>query len=298
MKIIEKFVPESKGRAVYVRVAHPDGKGTPLLVCHGGPGSTHNSLELLDPLSQTTDRPIFYYDQFGCGLSSIKENPNAYSPIDWVEELDYVRRYFKLNRLFLLGHSWGGMLMQLYLREKGQDGIAGIVLSSTLCSSKQWSIETHKLTKFLSQEDQEAIKRAEESGDYSSKSFSLASENYLKLTVSDIDYDDISIPECLSRKKRTGKESYLHCWGPSEFTPLGLLKDYDTTSFLPTVSCPALILYGSKDESNEVQNQTMYSLSGTNDKVLHCFQGSRHMTYFESNQEYLDVLGAWLKVHR
>ena len=298
MKITEKFIPISKGRGAYIRIANPLAKGTPLLVCHGGPGSTHNSLELLDPLSQITGRPIFYYDQFGCGLSSIAENSDVYSPKNWVEELDYIRRYFKLSRLFLLGHSWGGMLVQLYLMEKGQDGIGGIVLSSTLCSSKQWSIETHKLTKLLTQKDQEAIKEAERSGDYTSKSFLSASENYLKLTVSDIDYDDTSVPECLSRKKRTGKESYLRCWGPSEFTPLGLLKDYDTTAFLPEINCPTLVLYGSKDESNEVQNKTMYSLLGTKDKVLHCFQGSRHMTYFESNQEYLNVVGGWLKVHK
>ncbi len=298
MKIIEKFIPIAKGRGAYIRIANPEGSQTPLLVCHGGPGSTHNSLELLDPIAISTDRPIYYYDQFGCGLSSIEKDPTAYSPEDWIEELDYIRHYFHLGRLFLLGHSWGGMLVQLYLQNKGQEGIAGIVLSSTLCSAKQWSSETHKLTKLLSQKDQEAIEHAESTGDYSSREFLSASEHYLKLTVSDIDYDDAEIPECLSRKKKRGEESYVHCWGPSEFTPLGLLKDYDTTSFLPRVACPALVLYGSKDESNQIQNETMFSLLGAKDKVLHCFQGSRHMTYFESNEEYLHTLNAWLKVHK
>lgn len=298
MKIIEKFIPVSNKRGAYIRIVNPEGTQAPLLVCHGGPGSTHNSLELLDPIAISTDRPIYFYDQFGCGLSSIDADPNAYSPEDWIDELDYIRAYFHLDRLFLLGHSWGGMLVQLYLEKKGQDGILGVVLSSTLCSAKQWGEETHRLTKLLSQKDQLAIQNAEATGDYSSADFTLASEHYLKLTVSDIDFDDTDLPECLSRRKISGTKSYIRCWGPSEFAPLGLLNDYDTTKFLPKLTCPSLVLYGSKDESNRVQNETIFSLLGGEDKTLHCFEGSRHMTYFEANHEYLDILGSWLTIHK
>lgn len=294
VSIVEKFIPLGKGRGVYVRIANPNGKNTPFLVCHGGPGSTHNSLELLDPLSSAGDRPIYYYDQFGCGLSSFAEDVSAYTPEAWVDELQAIRSYFHLDNVFLLGHSWGGMLVQLYLRKFGQKGINGIVLSSTLCSSKQWSEETHRLCKLLSSPDQKAIAEAEATGDYSSAAFQKASEHYLKMTVSDIDFDDTSVPECLTRKKKTGQQAYVHAWGVSEFTPTGLLKDYDTRPFLPSVSCSCLILYGGKDESTELQNNTMFDLIGSKKKEIHCFEGSRHMTYFEKNSEYISVVSAFL----
>ncbi len=292
--IIEKFIPLEKGHGVYVRIANPNGKNTPLLVCHGGPGSTHNSLELLDPLSAIGDRPIYYYDQFGCGLSSFAENATAYTPDAWVKELEAIRSYFHLDRVFLLGHSWGGMLVQLYLQKFGQIGIDGIVLSSTLCSAKQWSEETHRLCQELSSADQKAIAEAEATKDYSSPSFQKASEHYLKMTVSGIDFDAANIPECLAREKKTGQQSYLHAWGASEFTPTGLLKDYDTRAFLPKVTCPCLVLYGGKDESTALQNNTMFRLIRSEKKEIHCFGGSRHMTYFEKNSEYINVVSAFL----
>lgn len=266
-----------------------------MIICHGGPGSTHNYLELLDPLAESGNRPLVYYDQFGCGLSSFPEEPDAYAPEGWIDELEKIRSYFGLRPCFLLGHSWGGMLIQLYLKEKSQIGVKGIVLSSTLCSSAQWSEQTHILCRKLSDEDQKAILEAERSGHYDCSSFQRASEHYLKLTVSDIDYDKIDLPECLSRKKKSGSISYLHCWGPSEFTPLGLLKNYDTRGFLPSIQCPSLILFGDKDESNEIQNQTMFQLIGSKDKSIHCFKGSRHMTYYEAHQEYLETVAKFLK---
>lgn len=296
MQVVEKFLPLSEKRGTYVRICNPSGKNTPLILCHGGPGSTHNYLELLDPLAEMGDRPLVYFDQFGCGLSSTSADPNAYNPDFWVQELDDLRSYLDLRNCFLLGHSWGGMLVQLYLQAKGQEGIKGIILSSTLCSSKQWSEQTHILCKQLSPEDQKTIEEGERAGNYDSPAFQRASQHYLKLTVSDIDYDRTDLPECIRRKKKTGDLCYRRCWGPSEFTPLGLLKDYDTRDFLPQVHCPALVLYGGKDESNKPQNETIFRLLG-GDKIIHCFPESRHMTYFEARKDYLALVNGFLKTH-
>ena len=139
-----------------------------------------------------------------------------------------------------------------------------------------------------------AIQEAECSGDYSSPKFKEATERYMKMTVSDIDPNDPNVPSCLTRKKNSGSISYLSAWGESEFTPTGSLKTYDTRAFLPSVHVPSLILYGSKDESTKRQNETMFSLLGSEEKHIHCFKGSRHMTYFESQKEYLDIVSTFL----
>lgn len=279
----------------YVRVVNPNGKNTPLLLLHGGPGSTHNSMELLDPLGELGDRPVISYDQLGCGLSSRPDDhPELYQASTWIEELENLRKQLHLSSLFLLGHSWGGMLEQLYLTSKRREGIRGVILSSTLCSASQWGEETLRLAKRLSQEDQKAIQEALEKKDFSSPSFLKANEDYLKLTVSDYDKEDPSTPECLRRKKNSGKVAYETAWGPCEFLPLGNLKDYDTREGLQNVTCPALLLYGGNDESTELQNETMFSSLGSKDKEIHCFAGARHMTYFEAKGEYLTVVSSFL----
>ena len=292
MDVQELFLPLKKGKATYVRIVKGNGAGIPLLILHGGPGSTHNSLELLDPLSE--DRPLIFYDQFGCGLSSISTRKEDYSAGIWIEELDALRKYLGLKDVFLLGHSWGGMLLQLYLQRIGQNGIKGAVISSSLCSAELWKEETHRLVKSLSSEDQKAIKEAEESGHYNSPSFLSANEHYMKMTISDIP-SKAMVSECLRRKKNSGTLSYLSAWGESEFAPTGSLKDYDTRTFLPNLTCPTLILYGGKDESTETQNKTMFDLIGGKSKKLHCFSSSRHLTYYEANEEYLEIVGEFLR---
>ena len=294
MRIAEFFLPLRAGVSTYVRIANPKGKGIPLLILHGGPGSTHNSLELLDPLAEVGDRPLVYYDQFGCGPSSVSNDPKDYSAEGWIEELDLLRKHLGFKEAILLGHSWGGMLLQLYLQSKGQDGIKGIVLSSTLCSASLWKEETHKLIKKMSPEDQETIRKAEANNDYSSAEFKEATERYMKMTVSDIPNNDSSVPECLRRKKNSGSVSYLSAWGESEFAPTGSLNSYDTRPFLPSIHCPTLVLYGGKDESTKLQNETMFNLLGSEQKSIHCFENSRHMTYYESREAYLEVVSSFL----
>ena len=293
MRIAEFFLPLRQGISTYVRIVNPKGKGIPLITLHGGPGSTHNSLELIDPLADLGDRPVVFYDQFGCGLSSVSTNPSDYSAEDWIEELDCLINHLGYKEFFLLGHSWGGMLLQLYLQAKGQKEVKGIVLSSTLCSAAMWKEETHRLIKKLSKDDQKAIEEAEASGNYTAKEFKEATERYMKMTVYDIPSDD-TVPECLRRKKNSGVISYLSAWGESEFAPTGSLKSYDTRSFLPKIKCPSLVLYGSEDESTKLQNETMFRLLGSKDKKIHCFEGSRHMTYWERGDSYLEIVSTFL----
>ena len=295
MEILETFL-SYRGLKTYVKIANPRGKNIPLLCLHGGPGYTHNSLELLFPLAERSDRPVILYDQIGCGLSSLPDNhPDLYQKVFWIGELENLRQKLHLRRFHLLGHSWGGMLAQLYLTSKHRRGVVSVTLSSTLCSASQWREETHRLAKKLSQADQEVIENAETSGDYHNEPFHQVSQRYLKLTVSDFDKNDPRVPECLRREKRSGIVAYETAWGPSEFTPLGNLRNYDTRPSLNTIHCPALICYGSEDESTLLQNQTMYEKIGSKKKLLYEFRGARHMTYFEANEEYLNLLNGWLK---
>ena len=66
MEIKEGYIPFLDYKTYY-RIVNPKGKKTPLLMLHGGPGSTHNAFELFDSLALEDDRPIIMYDQIGCG---------------------------------------------------------------------------------------------------------------------------------------------------------------------------------------------------------------------------------------
>jgi proline iminopeptidase len=96
--------------SLYSRVV---GIGQPLIVLHGGPDFDHKYL--LPDLDRLGDAyQLIYYDQRGRGFSADGVRPDHVSMASEVEDLDTVRRHFKLESAALLGHSWGTVLALEY----------------------------------------------------------------------------------------------------------------------------------------------------------------------------------------
>lgn len=105
------FVDASAGVQLYYRV---DGRApTTVVVLHGGPGLTHDYLaDDLLPLSDT--HRVIHYDQRGSGRSTLVAGPDALDARRFADDLEAVRLHFGLERLTLLGHSWGAAVAALY----------------------------------------------------------------------------------------------------------------------------------------------------------------------------------------
>jgi pimeloyl-ACP methyl ester carboxylesterase len=106
----EGFIPFHGYRTWYRIVGNGEEPGKlPLLVLHGGPGASYDYLEPLEAMT-TTGRRVIFYDQLGGGNSDHPHDPSLWTVELFVEELDAVRKALALDRLHLLGQSWGGML--------------------------------------------------------------------------------------------------------------------------------------------------------------------------------------------
>lgn len=93
------------------------GEGEPYVVLHGGPGMYHNELY---PFFQefAKDHQVIFYDQRGNGLSLIDDiNSETFNVALLVDDLDRLRQEFGIERLNLVGHSWGGLLAMYYAVE-------------------------------------------------------------------------------------------------------------------------------------------------------------------------------------
>jgi proline iminopeptidase len=275
----------------YYRIVNPNGRKIPLLLLHGGPGSTHNSFEVLDSLAFEDDRPFIMYDQLGCGLSSDAKDPSMYCKETWVKELMNVRDKLGLKKVHLLGHSWGGMLEIIYSCDYMPKGICSMVFSSTLASASLWREETHRLINLMPEKERMDILLGEEKQDFENEDFKMATELYMHRHVSGpwTDKD----PECLTRPKRTGGLSYVTAWGPSEYAPLGNLKDYEYLDKLSRIKCPVLLFDGADDESTPYQNLSMYEKL-TCEKKWVMFSHSRHMSLYEEKEKYAQELLSFL----
>jgi proline iminopeptidase len=85
------------------------GRGTPLVVCHGGPGLWDMFQTL--PQSLADGLRMVRWDQRGCGRS---ERRGPYTVARSVADLDAIRNYLGWGRMALLGHSWGATLALRY----------------------------------------------------------------------------------------------------------------------------------------------------------------------------------------
>lgn len=103
------YIPVENAKLFYREI----GKGQPIIVLHGGPDFDHNYL--LPDLDRLADSlRLLYYDQRGRGKSGRDEQPDDVTLESEIEDLENVRKYFQLESVALLGHSWGNVLALEY----------------------------------------------------------------------------------------------------------------------------------------------------------------------------------------
>ena len=88
-------------------------RGTPMIVLQGGPD--FDISYLLPELDRLSDKfHLIYYDQRGRGRSAAYVKPEDVTLKSEMADLDEVREHFHLDKVLLLGHSWGTVLALEY----------------------------------------------------------------------------------------------------------------------------------------------------------------------------------------
>lgn len=292
MKITEGYMP-FEGFKTYYRIVGESTEGkAPLVLLHGGPGSTHNYFEVLDKIAES-GRQVIMYDQIGCGNSFVEGHPELFNADTWIKELIALREHLGLDEIHLLGQSWGGMQAIWYALEYKPKGIKSYILSSTLSSASLWETEQKRRISYMDEADQRALLDAVNTGDYSSKEYSEALEKFMKMyCAGEITEND---PECLRRPKKSGTEAYVVGWGHNEFSPSGTLAGYEFTDRLHEIEEPCLITSGAIDLCSPYIAKTMHDRIPNSKWEL--FQYSRHMPFVEENERYIEVLTEWLEAN-
>lgn len=232
------FLQVPGGRIWYRAVG--DGPGTPLLVLHGGPGFPHDYLEGLAALGD--QRRVIFYDQLGCGRSDRPEDPSLWTLERFVEELAAVRAALRLDRVHLLGQSWGTMLAVEYMLTKRPAGVQSLVLSGPCLSARRWEADQATWLAGMSATVQEKARLR----DFEGPEFQEAVQAYYREHVCRLE----PWPESLERSMAgLGAPIYLQMWGPSEFVATGSLRDFDRVERLAEIAAPTLFTSGEYDEA-------------------------------------------------
>jgi len=114
------------------------GKGAPLFVLHGSGGSHRYFLPYMEALSDKYQ--LFFYDQRGTGLSDGNLDPAAISIDQFVEDLEALRVAFGLEKISLMGHSWGAIIALAYA-VKYQTHLDHLILVDSISVNNKFLIE-------------------------------------------------------------------------------------------------------------------------------------------------------------
>ena len=101
----EGYISVTGGKVWYKQHGTSSVNKNPLLILHGGPGVPHNYLNSISKLADK--RAVIFYDQLGCGNSDAPSDTNLWKLSRFVEELQLIIKALDLDKIHLLGHSWG-----------------------------------------------------------------------------------------------------------------------------------------------------------------------------------------------
>ena len=280
----EGFVDVEGGRVWYRIVG--SGNETPLLLLHGGPGAPSYYLNPLEGVA--VDRPVIFYDQLEAVRSDRPTDVSLWTVDRFVRELGDVRDALGLDRVHILGHSWGTMLAVDYMLTN-PEGVSSLILASPALSAHRWAEDADRLLAQLPEDVQEAIRSHDAAGTTDDPEYQEAMMEYYKR------YFSMSVPwspDLLRAFEDLNTDVYGLMWGPSELAATGTLKDYEREDRLPDLDLPVLFTAGRYDEATPETVEHYRSLvPGAQIAIL---ENSAHMTMLDEPEAYVEIVRRFL----
>ena len=121
-----KFIDIQDGSLAY----RSFGEGEPLLLLNGGPGRSSDSFAELAETISLNQRQVIIFDQRGTGRSQLHEvNEATITLAKMLDDIEKLRRHLKVEKFFIMGHSFGGMYAMAYAAEFPHR-VGGLILSA------------------------------------------------------------------------------------------------------------------------------------------------------------------------
>jgi proline iminopeptidase len=261
-----------------------------LLLLHGGPGMTHEYFECCDSFLPAAGVEYYYYDQLG---SFYSENPNDPDLVDlprYVEEVEQVRKALGLNKdnFFMLGHSWGGLLLMEYAL-KYQENLKGMVISNMMASIPAYNDYAHNvIMPAMDPEVLAEVKGYEDAKDYGNPRYmELLLPHHYEEHVMRIPADEW--PNPVNRAfEHVNNDIYIPMQGPSELGASGKLLEWNRTQDLHKIEVPALVIGAGHDTMDPAHMEWMAE-EMPKGRFHFCPNGA-HMAMYDDQQTYFKGL--------
>jgi L-proline amide hydrolase len=269
----------------------PGAEQTPAVICHGGPGASHDYVEPIAELSKF-GRACVLYDQLGCGKSTHLPDAPAefWQPQLFKDELARLTHHLGVaSRHVVVGQSWGGMLAMEYALDR-PPGLCAIVVADSPASIPLWVSEANRLRDDLPPDVQATLLRHEAAGTTDDSDYEAAVRVFYDRHLCRVPW-----PDCLKRSfdQIAAEPTVYHTMnGPSEFHVIGSLKTWDITDRLHEIATPTLLVSGRHDEATPLIVEQIHERIPGSEWVV--FEESSHLPHIEEPEMFLETVEAFL----
>lgn len=248
---------------------------TPLVILHGGPGCTHDTLDAFRDVA-ASGRAIVQFDHLGSGLSTRLDGkpPSFWSLELYLEQLDNLLDHLRISQDYaLLGHSWGAALASEH-GVRAPAGLRALILANAPADMRTWEAETLKLRAALPEEALQVLTWHEQPGSPRGAEYVQAWQLYFERHVCRLR----PWPEEVARMFAQGR-SIDGAERGGGFPLMDNLRDWSIVERLERIEVPTLLICGRYDEATPVVVRPyLEKIPGIR---LALFEHSSHMPHVE-----------------
>lgn len=264
--------------------------GEPIVLIHGGPGFTSDYLAD-DIARMAQDRALFVYDQRGIGKSTLVSDSSELAAQRYVEDLEAIRKHLRLEKLTLLGHSWGAAPAAMYAMQYPQR-VRRMILVGTI--PLRGSELTAAFQKLAAGRDSVTRRRMTELSQIrqSNPSDLTACQEYYRLWFTPF-FAARSAPNSMKGDVCAGSPASLSNKSNVNRFTFASLGDWDWTMSLRTVTAPTLIIHGELDPL-PIESARKWAAALPNARLLE-LKGIGHFPYVEAPDRFFAAVDRFLR---
>jgi len=269
------------------------GEGEPFILLHGGPGMYHDELYPFF-VDFAKSRKLIFYDQRGNGRSTLEKIDSTTFTVElMVEDLEGLRKEFGLDKLNIIGHSWGGLLAMYYTVEY-PDNVKRLILVDSAPVNTELLIACYeKQISMFAPDEWEHVQEL------------WNSEEYLAGNP-DVHNEAMRISEGTIFSNKAYIDDYMKVAAFNEETAKNAVQMNDLATQmklninvqdkLSNITCPTLIINGREDFIVEEAPQLAHRLIANSEIVY--IDSAGHYPYIENSTSFFRELELFIEKTR
>lgn len=263
--------------------------GQTVFCLNGGPGLPCDYLRDSHAVLVEHGFDVVAFDQLGTGRSDKPDDMSLWTIERYTQEVETVRAALGLDKVHLLGHSWGGWLAIEYAVNFPKN-LHSLILEGTAADIPLLTTEMERLRSALGHETSTMMRRYEAERDFNNPEYRAA--------ITLLDHRHVCrLPQLPAAYQRSrdgfNRTIYEHMQGPNEFHYIGNLRHWSRARDLADVMVPALVTAGAYDEITPVCARNIAESLGGPAEVR-IFPNSAHHPHFEEPDAFFGVLTEFL----